>query len=224
MRAAFPSGSFAEGWAVYAEELVAAAGLGLRPEDDDALRMQRLKMLLRSTINAILDVRVHAHGMTEGEALRLMIDRGHQEEGEAAGKWRRALLSSAQLSTYYAGYHEGRDAVGARVGHIVIGAALGGGEKAAVPRIVINGSETIKRPCEAARPAGIAAKALMGGLFEEFTGLDIEKALVRGRSIATHENAAGGEAMQVGDAIQTFVAGLEGRPENDADVHHDVDK
>jgi uncharacterized protein (DUF885 family) len=111
VRAAFPSGSFAEGWAVYAEELVAAAGLGLLPQDDDALRMQRLKMLLRSTINAILDVRVHAHGMTEGEALRLMIDRGHQEEGEAAGKWRRALLTSAQLSTYYVGYHEVRDAV-----------------------------------------------------------------------------------------------------------------
>jgi hypothetical protein len=68
-------------------------------------------MLLRSTINAILDVRVHAHGMTETEALRLMVDRGHQEEGEAAGKWRRALLTSAQLSTYYVGYHEVRDAV-----------------------------------------------------------------------------------------------------------------
>jgi uncharacterized protein (DUF885 family) len=111
VRAAFPSGSFAEGWAVYAEEVVAAAGLGLRPEDDDALRMQRLKMLLRSTINAVLDVRVHAHGMTEEEAMRLMVGRGHQEEGEAAGKWRRALLTSAQLSTYYVGYHEVRDAV-----------------------------------------------------------------------------------------------------------------
>jgi uncharacterized protein (DUF885 family) len=111
VRAAFPSGSFAEGWAVYAEEVVAAAGLGLRAADDDALRMQRLKMLLRSTINAVLDVRVHAHGMTEAEAMRLMIERGHQEEGEAAGKWRRALLTSAQLSTYYVGYHEVRDAV-----------------------------------------------------------------------------------------------------------------
>ena len=60
-----------------------------------ALRMQQLKMQLRMTINAILDVRVHAHGMTEDEAMRLMTGRGHQEEGEAAGKWRRALLTSA---------------------------------------------------------------------------------------------------------------------------------
>jgi hypothetical protein len=34
---------------------------------------------------------------------------GHQEEGEAAGKWRRALLTSAQLSTYYVGYTEVAD-------------------------------------------------------------------------------------------------------------------
>lgn len=111
VRAANWSGPFVEGWAVYAEELLASAGLGLGEELDAALRMQQLKMLLRSTINAILDVRVHAHGMTEDEAMRLMTVRGHQEEGEAAGKWRRALLTSTQLSTYYVGYHEVRDVV-----------------------------------------------------------------------------------------------------------------
>jgi uncharacterized protein (DUF885 family) len=68
--------------------------------------MQQLKMQLRTTINAILDARVHAHGMTEAEAMTLMTGRGHQEEGEAAGKWRRALITSAQLSTYYVGYSE----------------------------------------------------------------------------------------------------------------------
>jgi hypothetical protein len=47
--------------------------------------------------------------MTEDEAMRLMMQRGHQEEGEAAGKWRRALLTSSQLSTYYVGYVEVAD-------------------------------------------------------------------------------------------------------------------
>ena len=74
--------------------------------DPRAVRMQQLKMQLRMTINAILDARIHAHGMTEAEAMTLMADRGHQEEGEAAGKWRRAQLTSAQLSTYYVGYCE----------------------------------------------------------------------------------------------------------------------
>ena len=103
------SGSFVEGWAVYAEELMVDQGYRAEAGLADALRMQQLKMQLRMTINAILDARVHAHGMTEDEAMRLMMGRGHQEDGEAAGKWRRALLSSAQLSTYYVGYVEVRD-------------------------------------------------------------------------------------------------------------------
>jgi uncharacterized protein (DUF885 family) len=108
IRAALRSGSFVEGWAVYAEQLMADAGY---PGEGDprAVRMQQLKMQLRMIINAILDARVHGHGMTEAEAMALMTGRGYQEEGEAAGKWRRALLTSAQLSTYYVGYTEVSD-------------------------------------------------------------------------------------------------------------------
>ena len=105
IRAALRSGAFTEGWAVYAERVMAEQGY---PGEGDsrAVRMQQLKMQLRMTINAILDARIHAHGMTEAEAMALMADRGYQEEGEAAGKWRRAQLTSAQLSTYYVGYCE----------------------------------------------------------------------------------------------------------------------
>jgi uncharacterized protein (DUF885 family) len=108
VRAVFDSGSFVEGWAVYAEEVMADHGY---PGEGDprSFRMQQLKMQLRMTINAILDASVHAHGMTEAEAMTLMLDRGYQEEGEAAGKWRRAQLTSAQLSTYYVGYTEVAD-------------------------------------------------------------------------------------------------------------------
>jgi len=108
LRAALRSGSFVEGWAVYAERIMAEQGY---PGDGDprAVRMQQLKMQLRTIINAILDARIHGHRMTETEAMTLMIGRGYQEEGEAAGKWRRALLTSAQLSTYYVGYTEVSD-------------------------------------------------------------------------------------------------------------------
>jgi uncharacterized protein (DUF885 family) len=108
LRAALWSGPFVEGWAVYAEELMADhdyPGEG----DPAAVRMQQLKMQLRMVINAILDARVHAHGMTEAEAMSLMTARGFQEDGEASGKWRRAQLTSAQLSTYYVGYTEVAD-------------------------------------------------------------------------------------------------------------------
>jgi uncharacterized protein (DUF885 family) len=108
IRAALRSGAFVEGWAVYAERIMAEQGY--RGDGDSrAVRMQQLKMQLRTIINAILDARIHGHGMTEAEAMALMTGRGHQEEGEAAGKWRRALLTSAQLSTYYVGYTEVSD-------------------------------------------------------------------------------------------------------------------
>ena len=80
---------------------MAEHGFGGRP-----VRLQQLKMQLRMTINAILDQLVHCEGMTEDDALALMRERGFQEEGEAAGKWRRALLTSTQLSTYFVGYTE----------------------------------------------------------------------------------------------------------------------
>ncbi len=105
IRAALRSGAFTEGWAVYTERIMAEQrypGEG----DPRAVRMQQLKMQLRTIINAILDARIHGHGMTEAEAMALMTGRGYQEEGEAAGKWRRAQLTSAQLSTYYVGYSE----------------------------------------------------------------------------------------------------------------------
>jgi hypothetical protein len=115
-RAVTRSGTFVEGWAVYAEEAMVDAGFGGLP-----IRLQQLKMQLRSIINAILDQLVHCEDLTEGEAMALMTQRGFQEEGEAAGKWRRALLSSTQLSTYFVGYTEVAAIAAARPADVHIG-------------------------------------------------------------------------------------------------------
>lgn len=101
VRALGYSGPFVEGWAVYAEKLMTDLGFGGLP-----VRLQQLKMQLRMTINAILDQLTHCEGLPEAEAMALMTGPGFQEEGEAAGKWRRALLTSTQLSTYFVGYTE----------------------------------------------------------------------------------------------------------------------
>lgn len=98
IRAIFGSGTFIEGWATYAEQLMAEKGCG-GPE----VKMQQLKMRLRLIINSIIDQKIHTAGMTEKEAMEMMMNDGFQEEGEAAGKWRRACLTSTQLSTYFVG-------------------------------------------------------------------------------------------------------------------------
>src|SRR6478609_3440506 len=104
VRAIFQSGSFIEGWAVYCEQVMAEQGYG-GPE----VKMQQLKMRLRAICNAILDQGIHAKNMSEKEAMDLMMKEGFQQEGEAVARWKRARLSSAQLSTYFVGVAEHLD-------------------------------------------------------------------------------------------------------------------
>jgi uncharacterized protein (DUF885 family) len=104
VRAIFQSGSFIEGWAVYCEQMMAEQGYG-GPE----VKMQQLKMRLRAVCNAILDQSIHAGNMTEKQAMDLMMKEGYQQEGEAVAKWKRARLTSAQLSTYFVGATEHLD-------------------------------------------------------------------------------------------------------------------
>ena len=103
LRAVLWSGPFVEGWAVYAERVMIDAGY---LDYDPLMRLINLKWYLRAVTNAIIDSAIHVDGMTRDEAMRLMIEGGFQEEREAAGKWTRAQLTSAQLSTYFVGYQE----------------------------------------------------------------------------------------------------------------------
>jgi uncharacterized protein (DUF885 family) len=104
VRAIFRSGAFIEGWAVYCEQMMAEQGYG-GPE----VKMQQLKMRLRAIANAIMDQSIHAGNMTEKEAMDLMMKETFQQEGEAVAKWKRARLTSAQLSTYFVGATEHLD-------------------------------------------------------------------------------------------------------------------
>jgi uncharacterized protein (DUF885 family) len=104
VRAIFRSGTFIEGWAVYCEQMMAEQTYG-GPE----VKMQQLKMRLRAIANAILDQSIHAGNMTEQQAMDLMTKEAFQQEGEAVAKWKRARLTSAQLSTYFVGATEHLD-------------------------------------------------------------------------------------------------------------------
>ena len=99
-RTVFANGMFAEGWAVYITQVMYDAGYGA---DDPGFALSHWKMYLRATVNAILDVETHTSGMTEEEAMALMVDGAWQEQDEARGKWLRARISSTQLSTYFVG-------------------------------------------------------------------------------------------------------------------------
>ena len=103
LRSVLWSGPFVEGWAVYAEQVMIEAGY---QNNDPLQRLITLKWYLRAVTNAIIDSAIHVDGMSRDGAMKLMVEGGFQEEREAAGKWVRAQLTSAQLSTYFVGYQE----------------------------------------------------------------------------------------------------------------------
>jgi uncharacterized protein (DUF885 family) len=103
LRAVLSSGPFIEGWAVYSEGVMIEKGY---MNGDPLMKLIQLKWYVRTIVNALLDQAVHVDGMTRDAAMKLMMDQGFQEEREAAGKWVRAQLTSAQLPTYFVGAQE----------------------------------------------------------------------------------------------------------------------
>lgn len=103
LRAVLWSGPFVEGWAWYSQNTMVDEGYR---GDDPLYRLVHLKWLLRGISNAIVDQMVHIDGVSREDTVRFMTDETFQEEREAAGKWVRAQLEAAQLSTYFVGAEE----------------------------------------------------------------------------------------------------------------------
>ena len=110
--------ALAEGWAIYVERRLVAAGFGGEGADGDRMRLISAKMELRSIANAMLDQGMHVHGWSDDEAMSLMLDQTFQEQAEAEAKLLRAKTTAGQVSTYFVGGEEmddlRRDAEAAR--------------------------------------------------------------------------------------------------------------
>nr|WP_245770554.1 DUF885 domain-containing protein [Thermomonas hydrothermalis] len=116
LRGVLRSGVFAEGWAVYTERMMQEQGY---LDHDPLFQLVQLKFYLRTIANALLDQGVHVDGWSREQAMHLMTHDAFQQEREAAGKWVRAQLTSAQLPTYFVGVQEHldlRDAVRRKLG------------------------------------------------------------------------------------------------------------
>ena len=106
IRAFLQSGPMVEGWACYGQDVMADAGFLDR---DPRYLLAHYKFQMRMPVNAILDQDFHTGNLTREKAMELMTKTAFQEEREAAGKWVRMQLSSAQLPVYFVGYQEWKD-------------------------------------------------------------------------------------------------------------------
>jgi hypothetical protein len=104
LRSVYGNTPYVEGWAVYTEHVMEAAGVN--GGDPVKARLTALKGMLRLYANAIIDIRLHTMGMAPEDAVTLMTQQAFQEKPEAEGKLQRAQLDYVQLNTYLAGLQE----------------------------------------------------------------------------------------------------------------------
>ena len=103
VKSLFGNGAMVEGWAVYAERMMLESGYG---DNAPEMWLMYCKWNLRSVTNTILDYGVHVQGMTQAQAMDLLVRQAFQTNAQASEKWRRVQLSSVQLTSYFSGYSE----------------------------------------------------------------------------------------------------------------------
>jgi uncharacterized protein (DUF885 family) len=104
LRAVLWNAPFVEGWAVYGENLMTRLGYG--GARNARYRFFALRGDMIVATNALIDAQLHSGQMSEGEAVRFMVEEGFQEQAQAEKKLRRAKLDSTQLSQYFLGLDE----------------------------------------------------------------------------------------------------------------------
>ena len=103
IKSLFGNGAMIEGWAVYGERMMLESGYG---DNTPEMWLMYSKWNLRTVTNTILDYSVHVLGMTEAQAMDLLVRQAFQSKSQATEKWHRAKVSSVQLTTYFSGYSE----------------------------------------------------------------------------------------------------------------------
>ena len=99
LRKQFHSSLFAEGWALYCEELMEEAGY----YDTPGLRLWRLKNAMWRAVRLMVDVGLHCRGQSLESAARPLVELGGLEPNTARGEALRYTTSPTQPSSYVLG-------------------------------------------------------------------------------------------------------------------------
>jgi len=99
----FANQALLRGWPVYTEDMFINAGFG---DYDLRLRLNQLKLMLKTVIDFQLELNIHQGGMTKEQAINYMVRSGFQSEIEAERKWNQILLSPTDSALPYIGYQE----------------------------------------------------------------------------------------------------------------------
>jgi uncharacterized protein (DUF885 family) len=92
-----------KGWPAYTEEMLVNSGFG---NYDLRLRLNQLKLMLKTVLDFQLELNIHQGGMTKEQAVNYMVRMGFQTDAEAARKWDTILLNPGDAALTYMGYQE----------------------------------------------------------------------------------------------------------------------
>jgi len=91
------------GWPLYTEEMFINAGFG---EYDLRLRLNQLKLQLKSVIDFQMELNVHQGNYTKEQVINYMTRGGFMSEAEAERKWEMIVLNPGYSFYPYAGFQE----------------------------------------------------------------------------------------------------------------------
>lgn len=103
VRKMYPNMPILKGWPLYVEEMLIYSGFG---NFDLRLRLNQLKLQLKTVIDFILELNIHQGGMTKEQAIQYMTRGGFQTPTEAERKWNRILLKPVDITYAYIGIQE----------------------------------------------------------------------------------------------------------------------
>lgn len=103
VRKLHPNMPLLKGWSLYIEEIMPSSGFG---NYDLRLRLNQLKLKLRTAINLLLEFNIHEGGMTKEQAIAYMTRGGFQTQAEAERKWNHIILNPCDAAFAYVGLQE----------------------------------------------------------------------------------------------------------------------
>ncbi|OGD15138.1 MAG: hypothetical protein A2W20_04585 [Candidatus Aminicenantes bacterium RBG_16_66_30] len=98
-----PNQAILKGWSVFLEDMFMESGYG---NYDLRMRINQLKLLLKTVIDFQMDINVHEGTWTKERVVEYMTVRGFMTKAEAERRWRQIVLSPGEGSQAYIGYQE----------------------------------------------------------------------------------------------------------------------
>jgi hypothetical protein len=92
-----------KGWPIFLEDLFMESGYG---NYDLRMRLNQLKLLLKTVIDFQMDISVHQGTYTKEKVLDTMMTKGFMPKVEAERRWNQIVLNPGELSQPYIGYRE----------------------------------------------------------------------------------------------------------------------